>query len=138
VQTYYRWRKEFGGLTLDSTETSKGAGEGERDTQATGGGAVFGEADFEGCSGGKLLSPERRRSAVEHARRKYGVSEREACRVLKQWRGMQRCVPLHRNDEDALIIELASEYGHYVTDESRRCCKPGLADRQPSTANLAA
>ena len=33
---------------------------------------------------GKLLSPERRRGAVEHARRKYGVSEREACRVPRQ------------------------------------------------------
>jgi transposase InsO family protein len=44
------------------------------------------------------------------------VSEREACRVLKQWRGTQRYVPLHRADEDALtrdIIALASEYGRY-------------------------
>jgi putative transposase len=53
---------------------------------------------------------------VEHARRKYGVSEREACRVLRQWRGTQRYVPLYRTDEDALmrnIIVLASEYGRY-------------------------
>jgi transposase InsO family protein len=53
---------------------------------------------------------------VEHARRKYGVSEREACRVLKQWRGTQRYVPLYRADEDALtrdVIALASEYGRY-------------------------
>jgi putative transposase len=53
---------------------------------------------------------------VEHARRKYGVSEREACRVLQQWRGTQRYVPLYRTDEDALtrdIIALASEYGRY-------------------------
>jgi len=53
---------------------------------------------------------------VEHACRKYGVSEREACRVLKQWRGTQRYVPLVRVDEDALtrdIIALAGEYGRY-------------------------
>jgi putative transposase len=53
---------------------------------------------------------------VEHARRKYGVSEREACRVLQQWRGTQRYVPLVRADEDALtgdILALASEYGRY-------------------------
>ena len=53
---------------------------------------------------------------MEHARRKYGVSERQACRMLKQWRGTQRYQPEHRTDEDALtqaIIALASEYGRY-------------------------
>ena len=53
---------------------------------------------------------------MEHARRKYGVSERQACRVLRQWRGTQRYVPLYRTDEDALtrdIVALASEYGRY-------------------------
>jgi len=53
---------------------------------------------------------------VEHARRKYGVSERQACCILKQWRGTQRYQPVYRTDEDALtrnIIALASEYGRY-------------------------
>ncbi len=53
---------------------------------------------------------------MEHARRKYGVSERQACRILKQWRGTQRYQPAYRTDEDGLtrdIIALASEYGRY-------------------------
>ena len=53
---------------------------------------------------------------MEHACRKCGVSEREACRVLKQWRGTQRYVPLVRADENALtrdIIAPASEYGRF-------------------------
>jgi len=53
---------------------------------------------------------------VEHVRGKYGVSERQACRMLKQWRGTQRYLPVPRTDEEALteaIIELASEYGCY-------------------------
>ena len=53
---------------------------------------------------------------MEHARKKYGVSERLACRVLKQGRGTQRYQPAQRTDEDALtetIIQLASEYGRY-------------------------
>ena len=53
---------------------------------------------------------------MERARRKYGVSERQACRLLKQWRGTQRYQRKHRTDEDALtrdIIALASEYGRY-------------------------
>ena len=53
---------------------------------------------------------------MEQARRKYGVSERYACRVLQQWRGTQCYLPMHRTDEDALteaMIALASEYGRY-------------------------
>ena len=44
------------------------------------------------------------------------MSERWACRVLQQWRGTQRYVPLRRVDEDQLttaIIALASQYGRY-------------------------
>ncbi len=53
---------------------------------------------------------------MEHARKKYGISERYACRVLQQWRGTQRYWPIYRSDEDALtraIIGLAGEYGRY-------------------------
>ena len=39
---------------------------------------------------------------MEHARKKYGVSERYACRVLKLSRGTQPHLPLRRSDEDAL------------------------------------
>ena len=49
-------------------------------------------------------------------RRKDGVSERQACRVLLHWRGTQRYLPMQRRDEETLtevIIELASEYGLY-------------------------
>src|ERR1700687_1706858 len=99
-----------------SSETAEGTGAGERETQAAGGGAVAGGASSQGCSGGKLLSPVRRRTAVEHAREKYELSERHACRLVKQWRGTQRYLPIQRVDEDALtrdIITLASEYGRY-------------------------
>jgi putative transposase len=63
-----------------------------------------------------LLSPERRRCAVERAERDYGMSERHACRLLGQWRGTQRYSPTVRVEEDALtqaIVSLASEYGRY-------------------------
>src|SRR6202041_3897540 len=84
--------------------------------QASGGGAVAGEAGSEGYCGGKLLSPERRRCAVEHAREKHELSERHACRLLGQWRRTQRYAAIQRIDEDALteaIVALASEYGRY-------------------------
>ena len=45
-----------------------------------------------GGESGKLLSPARRRAAVEHVRRRLGVSERRACRVIAQPRSTQRYV----------------------------------------------
>ena len=47
---------------------------------------------------------------------KYGLPERQACRIVGQPRGTQRYVPTVRADEDALtrsIVTLASEYGRY-------------------------
>src|SRR5665213_2655965 len=116
AQTYYRWRKEFGGLKLDQAKRLKEFGEREHEAEAVGGGAVFGEANSEGRSGGKLLGPERRRGAVRHALENYRITERHACRLLGQWRGTQRYEGMGRADEDALtqaIIALASEYGRY-------------------------
>ena len=53
---------------------------------------------------------------MEHAREKYEVSERHACRLLGQWRRTQRYAAIQRIDEDELtgtIIALTSEYGRY-------------------------
>ena len=53
---------------------------------------------------------------MEHAREKYEVSERRACRVVRQWRGTQRYLPLRRTDEDELtqaILALGVKYGRY-------------------------
>ena len=44
------------------------------------------------------------------------MSERRACRVMRQWRGTQRYLPLRRTDEDELmqaILALAAKYGRY-------------------------
>ena len=49
-------------------------------------------------------------------RRRFGVSERRACRVLKQHRSTHRYVPKSRDDEDRLVqdmIEWARQYGRY-------------------------
>lgn len=52
-----------------------------------------------------------------------GVSERRACRVLRQSRATQRYLPIVRDDEEPLtqrIIELASMYGRYGTPRITR------------------
>ena len=49
-------------------------------------------------------------------RDKLGVSERRACRVLKQHRSTQRRAPRGREDEERLVkdmIELTRQYGRY-------------------------
>ena len=102
VQTFYRWRKEYGGLKLNQAKRLK-----ELEKENAKLKRVVAELSLEkqilkDASSGKLLSPERRRAVVELTRRKYGVSERYACRVLQQWRGTQRYLPMHRTDEDVL------------------------------------
>ena len=53
---------------------------------------------------------------MTHIQATLGVSERRACRVLRQQRSTQRRQLVLRNDEPALtqaIVDLASEYGRY-------------------------
>jgi len=84
--------------------------------------------------GGRLLSPERLREAVEHARDEYGVSERKVCALVGPPRGTQRYVPAVREDEDLptqAIVRLACRYGRYGTG-----C--GTSARRPCTSSRAA
>ena len=60
--TYYRWRKEFGGLKTRPGEAAEGAGEGERAAAQGGLGPDAREADPARGRLGKLLSPARRRA----------------------------------------------------------------------------
>ncbi|MGC9420801.1 MAG: IS3 family transposase [Rhodovulum sp.] len=114
--TYYRWRKEYGGLKTNQVKRLKELErENERLRKAVSDltleKLILREAAF-----GKLLSPARRRACIDHVRQKFQVSERFACRVLGQHRSTQRKVPRGRADEDALtadIIALASQYGRY-------------------------
>jgi hypothetical protein len=53
---------------------------------------------------------------VNHVQQTLAVSERRACRVLRQPRSTQRRTLVVRDDEDALtraIVDLASDYGGY-------------------------
>ena len=53
---------------------------------------------------------------INRVRDKLGVSERRACRVLRQYRSTQRHKSQGRSDEDRLVadmIELARQYGRY-------------------------
>jgi putative transposase len=63
-----------------------------------------------------VISPARRRQLVDHVQGQMDVSERRACRVLKQPRSTQRYQTRQADDEEQLtarIIVLASDYGRY-------------------------
>lgn len=75
-----------------------------------------GQPDTERGSRGKLLSPERRRRCVEHVISMFDVSERRACKVLRQPRSSQRYEAVPSDGNKALtedIVTLTSEYGRY-------------------------
>ena len=58
----------------------------------------------------------RRRNCIDFVRRKFGVCERRACRVLQQHRSTYRYVSKSGDDEDRLVqgmIELARQHGRY-------------------------
>jgi hypothetical protein len=101
-------------LTLGQAKRLKELERRERQAETAGGGAVVGEAASEGYYGDELLSPERRRTAVEHACQQHGMSERHECRLVGEWRATHRHRPTHRGEGDALTevsIQLASEDG---------------------------
>jgi transposase InsO family protein len=66
-----------------------------------------------------MLSPAKRREAVEHVRQVLGpdrVPQRRACQVLGQCRSTQRREPAAPDDEPRLVermVELACEFGRY-------------------------
>ena len=68
-QTYYRWRKEYGGLRMDQAKRLKELEKENARLKRLRGGRGAGQGDPEGGRLGKLLSPAKRRQAVEHVRR---------------------------------------------------------------------
>ncbi|MFD6282673.1 IS3 family transposase [Micrococcus luteus] len=81
-QTYYRWRNQYGGLKADDAKRLK-----ELEKQNATLKRLLAEAELEKAAlkelaGGKLLSPDRRRAAVDHLKRKLRVCERMACRLV--------------------------------------------------------
>ena len=95
---------------------TKNSGKGKRQTKAFSRRAFPGQCDPEGGALKKVISPDRRRQAVEQVQQALDVSERRACRVLGQPRATQRYHKQIADDEEQLtqrIVALASEYGRY-------------------------
>ncbi|MFC3303913.1 IS3 family transposase [Parvularcula lutaonensis] len=114
--TYYRWRKEYGGMKVDQAKRLKDLEKENARLKRLLADAELDKAILKEAAFGKLVGPSRKRQFIEHACTELGVSERRACRVVGQHRSTQWRKPQKLDDEDALtaaIIELASKYGRY-------------------------
>ena len=120
--TYYRWRKEFGGLKSGQVKRLRDLEkENERLRKAVSDltleKLILREA-ASGTEGPRSETGEPRPPSPLHRSRMttFDVSERMACRVLGQHRSTQRKAPKGRADDAALtadIIALATQYGRY-------------------------
>ncbi|HJL52471.1 MAG TPA: IS3 family transposase [Arenicellales bacterium] len=115
-QTFYRWRKQYGGMgTAQLKELKRLQKENERLRRAVSD-LTLDKLILTEANKGKLLSPARRRICIDHVRSKLNLSERRICRVLGQHRSTQRRRPRGRADKDRLVadmIELVRQYGRY-------------------------
>ncbi|PZP09962.1 MAG: IS3 family transposase, partial [Sphingomonas hengshuiensis] len=115
-QTYYRWRKEYGGLKTDQARRMKDLEKENARLRRAISDLTLDELILQEAAPGKLLSPARRRRCIDHIRMMIPVSEPRLCRVLGQHRSTQRKVLRGADDEAALtedIIALARQYGRY-------------------------
>nr|WP_114385284.1 IS3 family transposase [Methylorubrum zatmanii] len=114
--TYYRWRREFGGLKTDQVRRMKDLETENQRLRKAIADLTLDKLILQEAAPGKLLSPARRRACVEHIMLTMNVSERRTCRALGQHRSTQRKVPRGRGDEAALtadLVALAERYGRY-------------------------
>ena len=72
-QSYYRWRREYGGLKLDQAKRLKDLDRENEPAEAGGLKTDARQIDPEGSSRGKILSPSRKRACVKHVRSQLDV-----------------------------------------------------------------
>jgi transposase-like protein len=115
-QTYYRWRKQYGGMGADQLKELKKLQKENEQLRCAVAYLTIDKQILAEAAPGKLLSHTRRRRCIDQMRDMLGVSERRACLVLGQHRSTKRHVPIGRADEERLVkdlIELARLYGGY-------------------------
>ena len=118
-QSYYRWRKEYGGLRTDQAKRLKDLEKENGRLRKAISDLTLDKLILKEALEGNCYAPpldKRRRQCVDHLQAELGISERRACAVAGQHRSTQRKRPRGRDDEEALtaaIIRLASQYGRY-------------------------
>jgi len=81
-QTYYRWKKKYGGMGTEQLKKLKRL---QKEKGAHSARIIrpdVGQAHSFGSRTGKLLSPSRRRAGIDRVRSQMKVSERRVCHLL--------------------------------------------------------
>ncbi|WOI35319.1 IS3 family transposase (plasmid) [Tritonibacter scottomollicae] len=115
-QTYYRWKKKYGGMGTEQLKELKRLQKKNERLRRAVSDLTLDKLILSEAAPGKLLSHSRRRACIDLVRSKVKVSERRVCRVLGQHRSTQRRLPQGRADEERLVadmIELTRQYGRY-------------------------
>jgi putative transposase len=114
--TYYRWRREFGGLKSDQVKRLRDLeAEGARLRRAVAELTLDKQILAEAARGG-FSAPRAGAPVLSLCDGVLPVSERHVCAALGQHRSTPRQAPRGREDEERLtadIIELARQYGRY-------------------------
>ncbi|MCE7530492.1 IS3 family transposase [Polynucleobacter sp. IMCC 29146] len=115
-QSYYRWRKIYGGMKVDQAKKYKDLELENTRLKKLVADLSLREVMLKEVIKGKLLSPTRRKNAAQLLMDKYLISERSACSLVGLSRAAYRYMPLPRDDEGPLraeVIRMASTYGRY-------------------------
>lgn len=102
-QTYYRWRRQYGGMGTDQLKELKRLQKENKSSAESCFGSNVEQAGLGRCCKGntadrqalrskteRFLSPSRRRACINHVRGQIKVSWRRICRILGQHRSTQR------------------------------------------------
>ncbi|WP_150114210.1 IS3 family transposase [Polynucleobacter yangtzensis] len=115
-QSYYRWRKIYGGMKLDQAKKFKELEQENTRLKKLVADLSLREVMLKEVNQGKLLSPAKRKTAAQVLMQKYSTSERLACELVGLSRAAYRYMPLPRDDEEPLraeVIRMAGTYGRY-------------------------
>jgi putative transposase len=117
-QTFYRWKKVYGGLGVGELRRLKLLEEENRKLKQLVAGPELGQAHPAGRPGKKALTPGRRRELVAPVEASHGVSERRSCSALGVDRSSVRYVS-HRPDQAPLMLRIRdlaatrTRYGYF-------------------------
>ncbi|MBK6779756.1 MAG: IS3 family transposase [Gemmatimonadetes bacterium] len=114
--TYFRWRKQYGGLKIDQAKRLKELELENARLKRVVAELTVDKLILKEVAEGPILSPARRRDAVADVRSRLGYSERRVCRALGIARSSIRYLPTPRADDGPLraaIVRLAAQYGRY-------------------------
>ncbi|WP_412778669.1 IS3 family transposase [Rhodococcus qingshengii] len=88
--TWHRWQSQYGGMKSDDAKRLKELEKENARLKKMVADQALDLDMLKELKPGKLVSPDRRRRAVEVLRERFGVSERRACAVVGQSRSVQR------------------------------------------------